>query len=159
MGRSRGGRRPEQASRTGIGPRGQDYAAGDPDQGPAVVLTLARTRVSQLARFLWASWHAARPLATAPGLLWASALARPPLVATCSLWASAADLGAYAYQTGGGHGRAMAADRARAFHRAGVFFRFRPYRSEGHLPGRNPLAADWMARGQYAPERGSSENS
>jgi hypothetical protein len=50
----------------------------------------------------------------------------------------------------------MAADRARAFHRAGVFFRFRPYRSAGHLAGRNPLAADWMARGQIAPERGSS---
>jgi hypothetical protein len=78
------------------------------------------------------------------------------LVATCSLWASATDLEAYAYQAGGGHSRAMADDRARAFHRAGVFFRFRPYRSAGHLAGRNPLAADWMAGGQIAPERASS---
>jgi len=33
MARWRGGRRPEQAARTGIGPRGQDYAAGDPEHG------------------------------------------------------------------------------------------------------------------------------
>ncbi len=122
-----------------------DMTDPTPADGPAVVLTLARTRPSQVGRFLRASLQAARPLAASPGLLWATALARPPVVATCSLWSSAAALEAYAY--GGsrsGHGRAMAADRKRAFHQAGVFVRFRPDRSAGQLHGRNPLPADWM---------------
>jgi hypothetical protein len=115
-----------------------------PPDGPTVVLTLARTRPSQFLRFARASLHAARPLASSPGLIWASALARPPIVATCSLWTSPAALEAYAYSAGSGHRRAMAADQQRPFHQSGVFFRFHPTRSAGQLDGRNPLAADWM---------------
>jgi hypothetical protein len=113
--------------------------------GPVVVLTLARTRPSQFLRFGRASLQAARPLGSSPGLIWASALARPPIVATCSLWSSPAALSAYAYgSANSGHGRAMAADRRQPFHQSGVFFRFHPTRSTGQLDGRNPLPADWM---------------
>jgi hypothetical protein len=80
----------------------------------------------------------------AAGLLWGTALAKPPIVATCSLWASATHAEEYAYASGGGHRRAMAADRTKPFHQAGVFFRFRPYQSVGHLRGRNPLAESWL---------------
>jgi len=84
-------------------------------------------------------------LATSPGLIWASALARPPVVATCSLWTSPEALEAYAYgSAASGHRRAMAADQRRPFHQAGAFFRFHPTRSAGQLDGRNPLPADWM---------------
>jgi hypothetical protein len=110
--------------------------------GPAVVLTLARTRISQLPRFARASGWAAQPLPSAWGFLWGTALARPPIVATCSLWDSAASLEAYAYGRGeNGHRRAMDSDRAKAFHHEGVFMRFHPYQSAGHLGGRNPLDA------------------
>lgn len=114
--------------------------------GPSVVLTLARTRVSQTPRFLRASAWAAKPLASAPGFVWGSALARPPIVATCSLWESAASLEAYAYgRQEDGHRRAMDADRTKAFHHEGVFIRFHPYHSAGHLEGRNPLDAAWLS--------------
>jgi len=117
-----------------------------PPDGPKAVLTLARTRPSQLLRFARASLHAARPLAQSPGFIWASALVRPPIVATFSLWQSPASIEAYAYagDDDSGHRRAMAADRKRPFHQAGVFFRFHPTRSVGELDGRNALPADWM---------------
>jgi hypothetical protein len=109
------------------------------------VLTLARTRVTQLPRFLRASARAAAPLAGAPGMIWATALARPPVVATFSLWSSAQAAADYAYLDGGGHRKAMEADRSKAFHHDGAFVRFLPYQSAGHLEGRNPLRADSMS--------------
>jgi hypothetical protein len=115
--------------------------------GPAVVLTLARTRLTQTARFVRASGWAASALAGAPGFIWGTAMARPPIVATCSLWESASALEAYAYgQAEGGHRRAMAADGAKPFHHEGVFIRFHPYRSEGSLGGRNALDGAWLER-------------
>ena len=80
----------------------------------------------------------------APGLIWATAMARPPFVATCSLWESTDALSAYAY--GGddpAHPDAIATDRAKPFHHRSAFIRFRPYASQGSLGGRNPLAARW----------------
>jgi hypothetical protein len=121
-----------------------DLAADAPSAGPVVVITLAKTRPSQLPRFLKASHQASRSIVSAPGTLWATALARPPIVATCSLWASAKHAEEYAYGSDGGHHRAMAADRTKPFHQSGVFFRLRPYQSVGHLDGRNPLAASWL---------------
>ena len=117
-----------------------------PHRAPAIVLTLARTRPSQIVRFARASQQAARPLANADGLIWTSALVRPPIVATMSVWASPDAVAAYAYgDENSGHRRAMAADRQRPFHQSGVFFRFHPIASAGSLSGRNPIAADWMA--------------
>lgn len=133
-----------------------DLTDPEPPTGPAAVLTLARTRPSQFLRFARASLQAARPLEGSPGLIWASALARPPVVATFSLWASPGAVEAYAYRdAGSGHRQAMAADQKRPFHHAGVFFRFHPTRSAGQLDGRNPLAANWMNT-QAAPRGNGS---
>lgn len=136
----------------GAGARGswpgldEDLTDPSPPEGPVVVVTLARTRPSQGLRFIKASLDAARSLHGAPGLVWATALARPPIVCTCSLWSSGNAAEAYAY--GGpdsGHRRALAMDREEPFHHSGVFFRFQPTASVGSLNGRNPLRPDWMA--------------
>ena len=124
-----------------------------PPAGPKVVLTLARTQPSQFLRFARASIHAAQPLGKSPGLIWASALVRPPIVATFSLWQSPASIEAYAYagNDDSGHRRAMAADRKQRFHQAGVFFRFQPTRSTGSLDRRNALPGDWMTDNTVQP--------
>jgi len=110
-------------------------------EGPAVVLTLARTRMPKVVRFLRTSFPAEARVVDAPGLLWATAMARPPFFATCSLWESGEALSEYAYGSTEptAHPDAIAVDRATPFHHESAFIRFRPYRSEGHLDGRNPL--------------------
>jgi hypothetical protein len=114
--------------------------------GPAAVLTLGRLRLPQARRFFRTSARAEGRVVEAPGLVWSTGLARPPFVATCSLWASADALTTYAYDRGHPeHADALAADRARPFHHRSAFIRFRPYASEGHLDGRNPLAESWLA--------------
>jgi hypothetical protein len=118
--------------------------AGD---GPVAVLTLARTRLSQLRRFLATSRTAERRASEAPGLVWGTALARPPFFATCSLWADAQAAATYAYGPDEpAHPDAIAADRAKPFHHRSAFVRFRPYASHGGLAGANPLPEGWMAR-------------
>jgi hypothetical protein len=113
--------------------------------GPAAVLTLGRLRTIRTFPFFRASARAEGEVVDAPGLTWATGLARPPFVATCSLWESADALSAYAYGAPErGHPAAIAADRAKPFHHQSAFIRFRPYRSEGHLDGMNPLAEAWM---------------
>lgn len=114
--------------------------------GPAAVLTLGRLRLTQAVRFLRASAKAASGVVGAPGLLWASGMARPPFVATCSLWETTEALSAYAYGRGDQpHPGAITADRAKPFHHESAFIRFRPYRSEGQLAGKNPLSATWLS--------------
>ena len=111
-------------------------------QGPTVVVTLGRLRLSQTARFLRASSRAEAEVLDAPGLVWATGLARPPFVCTCSLWRSVADMSAYAYDhDGAAHPAAIAEDRAKPFHRQSAFIRFRPYEITGSLAGRSPLRA------------------
>lgn len=110
--------------------------------GPAAVLTLARTRMSQIVRFLNTSGKAEAATANAPGLLWATALARPPFFATCSLWDNAESIARYAFDDAqGAHPLAIAAGRAKPFHHEEAFVRFRPVASSGSLDGGNPLAA------------------
>jgi hypothetical protein len=122
-------------------PRARSVAHG----GPAAVLTLGRLRLTQARRFFRASAGAERRAVQAPGLIWSTALARPPFVATCSLWDSSEALSTYAYDRAHPeHPDAIAADRARPFHHRSAFVRFRPYASEGHLDGRNPLAESWL---------------
>src|SRR5439155_1085061 len=57
-----------------------------PHDGPVVVLTLGRLRLSQVVRFLRASRPAEKSAVEASGMLWGTAAARPPFVATISLW-------------------------------------------------------------------------
>jgi hypothetical protein len=114
--------------------------------GPAAVLTLGRLRLTQAPRFFRASARAEARVVEAPGMLWATGMARPPFVATCSLWSSTEALATYAYgREHPAHSAAVTADRARAFHHRSAFVRFRPYASEGRLEGRNPLAEAWLA--------------
>ena len=96
--------------------------------------------------FFRASAKAEGAVLDAPGLIWATGLAKPPFVSTCSLWESSDALSAYAYSGAmPEHPAAIAADKAKGFHHESAFIRFRPYGSEGKLDGRNPLAEEWMA--------------
>ena len=65
--------------------------------GLAAVLTLGRLRYSQTVRFLRASARAEAATANARGMIWGTAMARPPFVATCSLWESSDAIAAYAF--------------------------------------------------------------
>jgi len=110
--------------------------------GPAAVLTLGRTRMSQAIRFLRTSAKAEAATAHARGLLWGTALARPPLVSTCSLWESSDAIARYAFDDPtAAHPLAISAGRTKPFHHEEAFIRFRPVASAGSLAGTNPLAA------------------
>jgi hypothetical protein len=123
--------------------------------GPAVVLTLGRLRLPRAVAFLRASARAEGAVLAAPGLRWATGFARPPTVATCSLWDSTRALVTYAYGARDpGHPDAIAADAAdaaRAFHHRSAFVRFRPYHVEGRLDGPNPLAEGALTAPGGAP--------
>jgi len=113
--------------------------------GPAAVLTLGRLRITQAVRFLRTSAKAEGAVLEAPGLTWATGLARPPFVATCSLWESTKALATYAYGHGApAHPDAIAAGETKPFHHESAFIRFRPYASTGGLDAKNPLPRDWM---------------
>lgn len=114
-------------------------------EGPAVTVTLGHLRPSQAVRFLRASARAEAAVLDAPGFVWGTALGRPPLVATCSLWEDSAALAAYAYRPGA-HADVITANRERPFHRDSAFVRFRPYRCAGQLDGRNPMPVTAWAR-------------
>ena len=110
--------------------------------GPVAVLTLGRLRFSQAIRFFRTSAKAEKATLGAPGLLWATAMARPPFVATCSLWDSSASSAAYAFDgEGAAHPTAIRADRAKSFHHEEAFIRFRLVSVAGSLARTNPLAA------------------
>ena len=127
-------------------PSARDVEEGDIEQKQAAVLTLGRLRLTQTVRFFRASARAEAAAVDAPGLIWATGLARPPFVATCSLWQSAQALSTYAYGRGGpAHAAAIAAHGIKPFHHESAFIRFRPYGSRGSLDGRNPLAERWAS--------------
>ena len=114
--------------------------------GPAVVLTLGRLRLTQAVRFLRSSAKAQASAVGAPGLTWATGLARPPFVATCSIWQTTRDLSSYAYgHRDPAHPEAIAADKASPFHHESAFIRFRPYAGRGHLDGKNPLTEPMLS--------------
>jgi len=110
--------------------------------GPVVVLTLGRLRISQAVRFLRTSRPAERAAATHDGLIWGSAAARPPFVATVSIWKNAEVTAAYAYgRQQPAHSNAISAQQRKDFHRQSAFIRFAPTRLEGTLRESNPLVA------------------
>jgi hypothetical protein len=108
--------------------------------GPVVALTFGRLRFTQAPRFLRTSAKASGAAKSAPGLIWGTALTRPPFMATCSLWESTRAVSTYAYGHGQpAHSNAIDVDKAKPFHHESAFVRFRPYAAHGHLDGRNPL--------------------
>jgi hypothetical protein len=114
--------------------------------GPVAALTLGRLRVTQAVRFLKSSAKAEARVAGAPGLIWATGLARPPFVSTFSLWESSRGLATYAFgRSDAAHPEAIAEGERKPFHKQQAFIRFRPYAAEGHLDGRNPLAENALA--------------
>jgi hypothetical protein len=116
-------------------------------EGPVAALTMGRPRASQLIRFLRASSKAENSAVGAPGLTWATGLARPlSFVSTCSLWESTRALSTYAYgNRDRAHPDAIASGVANPFHHEQAFIRFRPYASQGRLDGKNPLAESWLS--------------
>jgi len=115
--------------------------------GPVAALTIGRLRLSQTVRFLRTSAKAEAGVLGAPGLVWATGLARPPLVSTFSLWESTRALATYAFgRAATAHPDAIAEGERKSFHHRQAFIRFRPYASVGGLGGRNPLSVAWMAR-------------
>jgi hypothetical protein len=114
--------------------------------GPVVVLTLGRLRISQAVRFLRTSRPAERAAAAHDGMIWGSAAARPPFVATMSIWGNAQVTAAFAYgRQPPAHSDAISAQQRKDFHRQSAFIRFAPTRLEGTLRGSNPLAASDIA--------------
>lgn len=121
-----------------------ERSVGDDLPGPFAVLTLARTRMSRIVRFLRTSQPAEAAAVTAPGFIWGTAVVMPPFFATVSLWESARALSTYAYgRSQPAHHDAIEVDKAKPFHRDSAFVRFRPYASVGALGGKNPLPSDW----------------
>ncbi len=115
--------------------------------GPVVVLTLGRFRISQAPRFFRTSAKAEAAVAGADGLIWATGLARPPFIATCSFWESAEAAGAYAYgNTQDPHPHAIQTGNAKPFHKREVFIRFHPLAVSGAINGKNPLTTQMVAR-------------
>ena len=116
-------------------------------EGPVVVLTLGRFRISQAPRFFRTSALAEAAVASADGLIWATGLARPPFIATCSFWESGAAAGAYAYgKNEDPHPSAIRGGNTKPFHKREAFIRFAPVAVSGAISGKNPLTAEMVAR-------------
>ncbi|HEY8081947.1 MAG TPA: hypothetical protein VIE64_00145 [Solirubrobacterales bacterium] len=116
------------------------------DEESVAVLTLGRVRPWRVLPFLRAAAPAEREVVNEPGLLASTGFGRlPRLVSTFSLWRTAAAMRNYAYRDGGSHLAAVNADKARPFHGASAFIRFRPYASSGSWGGGDPLGQDALA--------------
>lgn len=110
--------------------------------GPVIVTTLGRLRMSQTVRFLRASRPAERAAVTADGFEWGTAAARPPFVATVSMWSSDEAAAAYAYgDAEAGHPRAIARQRRKDFHHESAFIRYAVLSTTGTLPDARSKAA------------------
>jgi hypothetical protein len=114
--------------------------AVEPEE-PVAILTLGRLRLLRTGAFRRSAGPAEGAALDDPALLAGVGLARlPRLVATFSLWRSAAAMRRYAVAPGGAHSAAMRADREQPFHHESAFVRFRPYASRGSWNGNDPLA-------------------
>jgi hypothetical protein len=108
---------------------------------PVVVLTLGRLLPWRVRPFLRASLPAETDAVAQPSLLATTAFSRlPNLVSTFSVWRTVAEMRGYAYDRGSSHQAAVAADRARPFHRHSAFIRLRPYATAGAWEGADPLS-------------------
>lgn len=108
--------------------------------GPVLVLTLAKTRLSRFVPFFRASQPAEKAVRAAPGNVFSSAVLRPPFISSVSLWESSESAMDYAYSGHqAGHPEAIAAGRVRPFHHQQAFIRLAITELRGSLAGRNPL--------------------
>ncbi len=115
--------------------------------GPVIVTTLGRLRISQAPRFLRASRPAEHAVVSSEGFLWGTAAARPPFLSTMSVWSSEDAAIAYAYSDpGAGHPKAITRQRRKDFHKESAFIRYAVISSTGTLPGAPPI--DFSPRGQ-----------
>jgi hypothetical protein len=104
--------------------------------GPVIVTTLGRLRMTQLLRFLRASRPAEHSAVKADGFLWGTGSTRPPFVATVSMWSSDEAAATYAYaDPDAGHPRAIGQQRRKDFHHESAFVRYAVMSSTGTLPG------------------------
>jgi len=109
-------------------------------EGPVLVLTLAKTKLSRGIPFARASKPAETSVVTAPGNLFASAILRPPFMSTVSLWESSDAVVDYAYSgQQAGHPEAIAANRVKPFHHQQAFIRLAIDEISGSLDGRNSI--------------------
>jgi hypothetical protein len=116
-------------------------------EGPVAALTMGRLRITQAVRFLRASAKAEARVLGAPGLIWATGLAKPPFVSTFSLWENTRSLATYAFgRAAPAHPDVIASGEAKPFHHQQAFIRFGPYGSVGGLSGRNPLSETWTTQ-------------
>ena len=87
-----------------------------------------------------------RAALTSDGFVWGTAAARPPFVATLSVWSSEDSAAAYAYSDpNAGHPRAITKQRRRDFHHESAFVRYAVTSSTGTLPGAPPI--------EFTPDR------
>ncbi len=111
------------------------------DAEPVGILTLGRLRLLRTGPFRRSAGPAEAAALASPALLAGTGLARlPRLVATFTLWRSAAAMREFAYGRETAHLTAIEADRARPFHHESAFVRFRPYAAAGNWDGSDPLA-------------------
>ena len=105
--------------------------------GPVLVTTLGRLRLSQAVRFFRASRPAERSAVAAAGFTWGTAAARPPFMATVSLWSSDEAAASYAYggDPDAGHPGAITKQRQRDFHHESAFIRYVPLAITGSVRG------------------------
>ena len=115
--------------------------------GPVAVLTRARVPFRH-----WPAFYRAVPAVEAhlhaqPGLLQAVGVGERPvgLLATFSLWRSAADIDAFAYEESAHH-EVVRATRAGGWFSEELFARFRPYGSTGTWDGVDPLTSGAATR-------------
>jgi hypothetical protein len=134
-----------------------------PHEGPVVVLTLGRLRMSQIVRFLRTSRPAEKSAVADEKMIWGTAAQRLPFVATISIWESGKASAAYAYgRQRPQHHDAVAEQERKDFHRQSAFIRFAPIRIEGELTTKNPVsaasvqrAAEQRTTGQRTPDPAS----
>jgi len=105
--------------------------------GPVLVTTLGRLRMSQAGRFFRASRPAERSAVAAAGFVWGTAASRPPFMATVSLWSSGEAAAAYAYagDPDAGHPSAITKQRRKDFHSESAFIRYAPLAITGSVRG------------------------
>jgi hypothetical protein len=104
--------------------------------GPVLVTTLGKLRFSQTIRFLRASRPAEHAALAADGFVWGTAAARPPFMATVSLWSNGDAAAAYAYaDAGAGHPRAITKQRRKNFHHQSAFVRHELLSTTGAFKG------------------------
>jgi hypothetical protein len=111
--------------------------------GPVLVLTLAKTKLTRFVPFMRASGPAEKAVVKAPGNVFSTAVIRPPFMSSVSLWETSDAAMDYAYSGHqAGHPEAIEAGRPKPFHHQQAFVRLAIEEIRGSLGGRNPLPHD-----------------